>query len=200
MNITFDITDLPHDLIEETSSALEKINSSYTCSNDFDIKCDFKEFALFQDYESVEVQNLFTVIRSGKSCHLSLLRVTYTYQTKWGTRLHTDLQLWGIATLKNDFGHVIIKPETLGDKIHEWLHSVELDFEEDPQFSRRFFVLAKDKEKIRKAMSANFRNKIMDIPGNDFLIEIKNSLLIIGNKKNVSLEAAENFTAFLSKF
>jgi hypothetical protein len=99
-----------------------------------------------------------------------------------------EYQTWALAYLKNDFGRVIIRRETLTDKIKELIHPIELDFDEDKAFSDTFYVLVNDHKKAIKAISRNFRNVVMDIREDDFMIEIVNHTLIIGNRKPIAKE------------
>jgi len=101
--------------------------------------------------------------------------------------------------LKKDFGHVLIKPESFLDKLQEWIQPMELDFEDDPEFSRKFYVMTDEKEKAALAMDSDFRKAILEISESDFLIEIRDSQLVIGNRKTVEPESATVFAGFLNR-
>lgn len=106
---------------------------------------------------------------------------------------------WALAYLKKDFGRVVIRPETLRDKIIELIHPIELDFSEDRAFSNMFYVIVSDVQKAQSGMDRNFRNAVMDIRDNDFIIEIVNHTLIIGSHHPISPNKATHIAEFVNR-
>ena len=106
---------------------------------------------------------------------------------------------WALAYLRKDFGHVVIRRETLRDKIIELIHPIELDFAEDKPFSNTFYTIVSDVQKARSSIDRNFRNAVMDIRDNDFVIEIVNHTLIIGSHHPVSPEKAVHIAEFVNR-
>ncbi|QEM04575.1 hypothetical protein DIU31_014025 [Mucilaginibacter rubeus] len=160
-----------------------------------------EQFSIFKDYldisvkESYAIKNknndsymLFTECQSKHIGHHHDKAVTYTpYQT------------WALAYLKHDFGRVLIRRETLVDKIIELIHPVELDFAEDKAFSDTFYMLVSDRQKAITGADRNFRNVVMDIRLDDFVIEIVEHTLIIGNTHAISAEKATHLAEFVSR-
>lgn len=70
-----------------------------------------------------------------------------------GVKTEAHLYFFGLLRLKRDYGTALIRPETLRDKINEWGNPVELDIPEHPQFSRKYYVLAKEKEHFANHLS-----------------------------------------------
>jgi hypothetical protein len=99
-------------------------------------------------------------------------------------------QTWAVAFLKCDFGRVLIRRETLADKIIELVHPIELDFPEDKPFSDTFYVLVNDRDKASRAINRNLRNAVMDIREDNFIIEIFEHTLLIGRTDLISAEKA----------
>jgi hypothetical protein len=93
----------------------------------------------------------------------------------------------------------MIRPETLTDKIIELIHPIELDFAEDKAFSDTFYVLISDHQKAIAGIDRNFRNAVMDIRENDFVIEIVNHTLLIGNRKPIAPERAVYLAEFVMR-
>jgi hypothetical protein len=112
---------------------------------------------------------------------------------------HQDYQTWAISYLKQDFGRVLIRRETLADKIVELVHPVEIDFAEDKAFSDTFYVLANDHQKAITGINRNFRNAVMDIRSDDFVIEINEYSLIIGNRNTLSPEKTVHLAEFIER-
>jgi hypothetical protein len=76
---------------------------------------------------------------------------------------------------------MVIRRETMVDKLLNLIHPTEMHFKDDPSFSRKINAIADDKAKASRAMTKAFRNILTEIKANDFLIEIVNSTLVIGN-------------------
>ncbi|PJJ79090.1 hypothetical protein [Mucilaginibacter auburnensis] len=106
---------------------------------------------------------------------------------------------WALAYLRKDFGHVVIRRETLRDKIIELIHPIELDFAEDKPFSNTFYTIVSDVQKAQSGIDRNFRNAVMDVRDDDFLIEIVNHTLIIGSHHPMLPEKAKHMAAFVHR-
>ena len=67
------------------------------------------------------------------------------------------------------------------DKVRELLHHAELDFGDDKAFSSQLYVLANEEEKARMLLEPALRLAIMRLQLKDFMIEIINNMMIIGD-------------------
>jgi len=108
-----------------------------------------------------------------------------------------EFQFWGYYKLKEDYGHILIRTETILDKIHELINPIELDFEDDKTFSQRFFVLTNNKFKAQLRINNTLRDIIKQIPLSEIIIEIKGNDLLVGDKKAITEEQVLIFTEFL---
>ena len=110
-----------------------------------------------------------------------------------------EYQTYALAYLKRNLGRVLIRPETLVDKLIELIHPHEIDFKEDKAFSDIFYVVANDHEKAVAGIDRNLRNAIMDVREDDFIIEIVEHTLIIGSKKPITPDNAVHLAEFVSR-
>jgi len=94
---------------------------------------------------------------------------------------------------------MLIRRETLADKIIELVHPVELDFDEDKPFSDTFYVLVNDREKATQAIDRNFRNAVMDIRVDNFIVEVVEHSLIIGNYDPISPQKTTHLAEFITR-
>jgi hypothetical protein len=101
--------------------------------------------------------------------------------------------------LKNDFGHVLIKAETLLDKIHELINPIEVKFPNDPEFNKRFYVVTDNIEKVKSNFTKQFMAYLSKNLNEDFLIEILGNKLIIGNRKIIEAKTAIGFVDFMDQ-
>ena len=107
----------------------------------------------------------------------------------------TELEFIGLARLSKDYGQVFIRPETFADKLNELTGRTEVDFEMDKAFSRRYFVLTTDEQKLRMQMTSDFLAAINKHNGLE--IEISGRKLMIRLRQRISVQAAETVADFL---
>jgi len=63
-----------------------------------------------------------------------------------------------------DAGHVMLRPETLADKVNELFRRVELDFPGDRIFSRKHYVLAEDARAAERLLTQEARQTLNAVP------------------------------------
>ena len=183
---------------QNTYDALkEKSGIQFTGHIDFNLE----QFEVFKPYLDVITRNSYVLKQDNNNDSYVLFVETHLKKRNASGVItdHYEHQTWALAYLKNDFGRVLIRPETLRDKLIELIHPVELDFSEDKAFSDTFSVLVNDHEKAVKAINRNFRNAVMDIRADDFIIEIVNHTLIVGNRKPLSSEKAIHMAEFVKR-
>jgi hypothetical protein len=173
----------------------EKFHIETTGKIDFPLA----DFEVFKHHQKLRIINSYAIKNAGFNCYILYVEACYQSTTSKGVSYHTEYQTWALAYLKKDFGRIMIRSETLLDKLLELVHPIELDFEEDKAFSDTFYVLVNDHQKAVSAMDRNFRNVVMDIRHRDFVIEIINHTLIIGHRKPISPENAGYLAEFVSR-
>lgn len=186
MDLPFDTIGLNEETIDSFHNAYKTLKGKFNIQLTGHIDFHLENFEVFRPYLDVNVRDSF-VIREGSNDSYMLFIENHfkTKGTKGEICDHYEYQTWALAYLKKDFGRVMIRPESLTDKILELIHPIELDFAEDKAFSDTFYVLVNDRQKAASAMDRNFRNVVMDIREHDFIIEIINHTLIIGHRKPV---------------
>lgn len=70
-----------------------------------------------------------------------------------------------------------IRPETIGDKVSELFSRKEIDFDESPEFSSAYYLLATDETKVREVLSprvldclATRRDLLVELRGREALV------------------------------
>jgi hypothetical protein len=202
MNYPFDTVGLNSETIDRFNDTYNVLRAKFSFQQTGHINFHLENFEIFRRYLDVNIRDSFVIKHANNDC--------YTLFTENHSRIMSsskgggiydryDYQTWALAYLKKDFGRVMIRRETLTDKILELIHPIELDFEEDKAFSDTFYVLVNDRQKATLAIDRNFRNAVMDIRENNFVIEIVNHTLIIGNSNRdpVSPEEALHLAEFV---
>lgn len=184
------------DRFHDTYKALKaKFNIEFTGHIDFHLD----QFEIFKNYLDIDLRDSYVIKHLNNDSYIFFIETQSKNFGKGSIGGCLEHQTWALAYLKHDFGRVLIRRETLADKIIELIHPVELDFEEDKPFSDTFYVLVNDHQKAISAIDRNFRNAVMDIREDDFVIEIVEHTLIIGNQKPISPERAIHLAEFVAR-
>jgi len=198
MDYPFDTTGLDDVTIETFHETYELLKTKHRIESTGHIDFRLPDFELFRNYTDTKVIGSYAIKGSGNE---SYILFTETHMKDIGRRggvmNYCDHSTWALAYLKKDFGRILIRPETLADKIIELVHPVEIDFEDDKAFSDTWYVLANDRWKADAAIDRNFRNAVMDMRHEDVVIEILDHTLIIGYRKPISPDRAMHLADFL---
>ncbi len=198
--LPFDTTDIDAGELQALEHSYKALRSKFKVGLTQDSTFDIKKFDVFNNYKDVIVGGSLLIDHPESGCYLTFVKVHTQIQNGRGpARDHYKYQVWASATLRSDFGRMSIGRETVVDKILSLAYPTEMYFKDDPAFSKKFNVVADDKEKAVKAMTKAFRNALMEINADDFVIEIVNSTLIIGNIGPVDPKQTVYFAEIASK-
>ena len=199
-NYPFDTTGLCEADVDSFDEAYKTLKSKLNISLTGHIDFDLKQFEVFKNYTDVNLLASYLIKHFDQSSYVLFLQTNYIVRNiRERDSSSSDCQIWALAYLKNDFGRVLIRRETLADKLIELVHPVEIDFADDKAFSDTFYVLANDFQKTSQAMNRNFRNAVMDMRHEDVIIEIAGHTLIIGTQKPVNTEKAIHLAEFVAR-
>jgi len=186
--------------IQKVLDIYNELKKNYSATFDSDYSCDLQPFPTFETNKIEDSGPFLKISNSRWFFHLGFFMITYhVLVARSSSSNFTEFQTWAILDLKKDYGHILIKPETMLDKVHELINPIEMDFVDDPEFSRKFYVLAEDKTRAGLYLTSNFRNLIMKLLTSEFIIEILGNRLIIGNKRSMEIESAMEFAGFLNQ-
>jgi len=198
-NYQFDTTAMTGDIIDRLDETYQLLRSNFNAEPTGNIDFKLSDFETFRSYCGFNLRGSFVIKMPQNSSYILFTECEYAAAGGRGHNGGTEYQVWGLAYLKQNFGRVIIRRETLADKLIELMMPVEIDFADDKAFSDTFYVIANDVQKASLAMSRNFRNAVMDIRHEDFIIEIYDHTLIIGSKKPVSPEHSVYIAEFVTR-
>jgi hypothetical protein len=184
--LPFDITNIDADDAQALEITYEALKAKFKIAITEDSIVDIKQFNIFGNYNDISVGGTLLINHPESGCYLAFVKVkTYIPNGRGPAIDYYKYQVWALATLRNDFGRMTIRRETVVDKILNLVHPTELQFKDDPSFNKKFNAVANDKVKASRAMTKAFRNILMEIKENDLVIEIVNSTLVIGNMQPV---------------
>ena len=121
------------------------------------------------------------VFEQEKKIELSLVEFTTKWlgQSRWGDVIHHQKHLYYFTwfATRSDYGHVMIRPETIPDKIFDWLEHVDIDFPENKTFSSKYLVQSGDEKKLRSAMGESQLKALAETSG--LMMEFKNKSCLL---------------------
>jgi hypothetical protein len=105
-----------------------------------------------------------------------------------------EFEILTILELKKDYGNVFISPESLIDKLSEIFDPVEIDFKEDKEFSKLYYVLSEDEKKARSHMSSDLLKAIRSF--RDLHIEIRGKKMLVRLQHGITIQHANTICDF----
>ena len=184
--LPFDTTNIDADDAQALEATYEALKAKFKIAITEDDIIDIKKFDVFGNYNDISVGGTLLINHPESGCYLTFVKVKTQVPNGRGPAMnYYKYQVWASAILRNDFGRMVIRRETVADKILNLVHPTEIQFKDDPSFNKRFNAVANDKVKASRAMTKAFRNILMEIKENDLVIEIVNSTLVIGNMQPV---------------
>lgn len=197
--IPFTEYDMSEHDFEKVVDIYNHLKTSCAVEPDYEFEFNFKKFHAFQLNEINSWGPVIKFVNNKKPFYLTFPEVTYNIpRGRYSASGSHEFQIWGVLELPKKYGHTLIKRENLLDKIYELINPIELDFEDDKHFSRNYYVVTNDRIKAELMLTTSFRKIIQEIEDKDFIVEILDNWLIVGNKKTIDLNTALNFASFLS--
>ena len=187
-------------LIESLKTKIENcILKRLTESEEDMIVNNLSTFDTFENYSLAVLSEAVEITKNGNSSYLLLLNLQTTIK---GTRIPqnestiSDYELIGLAVLKKKYGRVLIKPETLEDKINDLFSHVDIDFDFDKEFSKKYYVIATNESLFRNNISTQFIETIREVKGLE--IGLNDNILIVRLRKQFTPENGEIIAKFLT--
>jgi hypothetical protein len=144
------------------------------------------DFGIFKHYHHYSTTISYPIEKNCKyNGYINFAEVIIRERGKYGHTDYHNVQMWGVSALKKCFPQVVIRPEGIIDKFHEFIEPVELDFSDDPEFSKRFYVLTDKKESTIDLLTQDYREAIKHLHLKEFFLEFNKNWLVIGTRKMI---------------
>jgi hypothetical protein len=190
----FDTSDMDSDEAELLEDAYKELSKRYTTSieNDFDIQ--FESFELFKVYFKFAYDQAALIHENYAKGYIVPIQITDAYNSKW-----IEYQLWGVVKLPRSFGRVFIKRESFKDRLLELFQPLEMNFPDDTEFCKRFYILVKDANKGSSLFNTQFRQALMNLYSKEIQLELLDQILIVGNGKSLGKEGFIEIAEFVKE-
>jgi hypothetical protein len=196
----FKCTGMPGETADLLLDIYQTLQSKYTIEVDFDFQLVLNKYCTFCDSDVNTQGTVFKVNNGGRQLYLCFPEAGYRgLSGRSGGHYYSENQVWGYCKLKSDYGRIWIKNETILDKIHDLINPVDVNFNDDEVFSKKFWVASEDKDKARNALTPDLRNFIKQIALPEPMIEMNGTDCIAGQKRVVTKDATLEIASFLDK-
>lgn len=153
---------------------------------------DLKNFFLVNSLREPLVRESF--ISSNPLLPIQICIIQYLSEVHIGKvkKSGRESYFFAMLTLSKEFPHTLIYPETISEKIAEVFIKTEMDFNDQKKFSRKFYTLTKDKEKLFDLLNNRPLNDLVTYKNMEVEIN-KNLCLLRCSRKPISKTEAIAF-------
>jgi len=134
----------------------------------------------YKEYQFIEFSKIENVI----DAHLLVIEVFYYVYSGKTRYLDSEYQLFGVKTLDSNYGNLLIRPETFGDKVSDLFVHQDRDFRDYPRFSKKYFFI--DDQTGFGEMFAKPNRLMLIEKFDDLLIEVSGNKMIMKFSKQVN--------------
>ena len=157
------------------------------------------QFSIIENYDKITILLAFRYGSMDFDSYLILL--TFNSQDSVFSRIphsirNVDCELIGLTSINCDPGHVLIRPETFGDKLIELVNPIEIDFPEEKEFSAKYYVISDDEAQLRNNIDFKILRAINAY--DDLNIEILNKYLFARTLKPVNQKSIDTIVGLLN--
>ena len=101
-----------------------------------------------------------------------------------------NIQLWAVLTTNNNYEHTLLRCETLGDRIIDSFIKQDINYKDDKEFSKYFYIMSNDSETAKNYFSEGMRKAILKFKDSKIIIELKGDKIYVGTENNFQEDAS----------
>ena len=143
-------------------------------------------FAILSNYRDMNLYDLFKVVINGKVFYFGTLEVEYAWKESRYPSSVREFQNFMIKRLDFDYGKIMIRPESIQDKVQEIFVKSEIDFPDHPGFSSRYYFVAEDKG-LARSFATDRRLSLIGLQ-RELFVEVNNNILLAKFARNVNYD------------
>jgi hypothetical protein len=141
----------------------------------------FTKFEIFKRYENILIKRSIR-IRNTNIYGLFLEAEYRVPSAKHGLRTATAGYFYTLTFFGSEHGRILLRRETLHDKINEMFAKTEIDFPRSPEFSRKFYVLAERPSEAARVLDERVRDLFVKYGNDSTEAEVFGQCMVIGDK------------------
>ena len=100
------------------------------------------------------------------------------------------IQLWAVLTTNNNYEHTLLRCESIKNKIIDFFIKQDIDYKDDKEFSKYFYIMSNDSETAKNYFSEEMRKAILKFKDSKIIIELKGDKIYVGTENNFQEDAS----------
>jgi hypothetical protein len=101
-----------------------------------------------------------------------------------------NIQLWAVLTTNNNYEHTLLRCESIKNKIIDFFIKQDVDYIDDKEFSKNFYIMSNDSETAKNYFSEEMRKAILKFKDSKIIIELKGDKIYVGTENNFQEDAS----------
>lgn len=101
-----------------------------------------------------------------------------------------NIQLWAVLTTNNNYEHTLLRCESITNKIIDFFIKQDIDYKNDLEFSKNFYIMSNDSETAKNYFSKEMRKAILKFKDSKIIIELKGDKIYVGTENNFQEDAS----------
>jgi hypothetical protein len=160
---------------------LDELQKNYNFSETNNVYGDnphelLNNFVMLSGYRDLQLYDWFEVEVNGQVFYFGTLEVDYNWKGSRYPSSVREFQNFIIKRLDFDYGKLLIRPETIQDKVQEMFVKCEIDFANHPGFSSRYYFVA-DNKALARSFATDRRLTLIEMQ-RELHLEINNNMLL----------------------
>jgi len=193
--LSTDELDLLDSILNQHKGKIEEYKGDSESNNE--LLNSIENSIILNPYPGLKYEVCLKVLNCRNDALILVIKVDYKTSVGRQPRYTSENQLLGLKKLDFDYGNILIRPETPGDKFSELFHKAETDFDYFPLFSFRYYFQS-DNESLAKFFATERRIKLME-QQREAEIEIRNDILMIRYARIINADDFDSIFEFIKE-
>ena len=171
----------------------QNLNSKFEISNDTETKYNLSSlnsfvdnnFRIIQDYQLSNDKKINLLFVSTNSIDNDVPEIIIGNLANFH-----NIQLWAVLTTNNNYEHTLLRCESIKNKIIDFFIKQDIEYKDDKEFSKNFYIMSNDLEIAENYFSEEMRKAILKFKGSKIIIELKGDKIYVGTENNFQEDAS----------
>jgi hypothetical protein len=169
----------------------QNLNSKFEISTDTETDYNLSSLNSFIDnYMSIVVDYKITSDKKINFLFVSTDSSINDFDNSFLELNYGGIQLWAVLTTNNNYEHTILRCESIKNKIIDFFIKQDIDYIDDKEFSKNFYIMSNDSETAKNYFSKEMRKAILKFKDSKIIIELKGDKIYVGTENNFQEDAS----------
>jgi hypothetical protein len=169
----------------------QNLNSKFDISTDTETDYNLSSLNSFTDnYTSIVKDYQITSDKKINFLFVSTDSAINDFDNSFLELNYGNIQLWAVLTTNTNYEHTLLRCESIKNKIIDFFIKQDIDYKDDKEFSKYFYIMSNDSETAKNYFSEEMRKAILKFKDSKIIIELKGDKIYVGNENNFQEDAS----------